>query len=308
MIKFVLLSILCVLIACSSQSNDSHMDRRDIEIFNQTPVWGLVKAIDDNNMEVIKSIIKNDTSLLNYQEPTFGISPLQRAVGIRHYEAAELLLELGANPNQKSYIGFSPIYEALEDGWYNNTVETDSSMLNLLFRFGADPNIIYESSNKEVAGEGEISVIENKISPLIYAISHSSGSKKIKSLLKHGADINYRTPLGTTPTVEALRMKNIEIAHLLIVDGHANISQPYYYNKIGLDEIDSLNPKYPIELLLNLTYNIPSYEYTLKKEIIQVFQNEGWDYDTLKENIPKHILERIKKNHPNDIEEYIQKY
>lgn len=304
MIKFALFSVLCALIACSSQSNDSQMDRRDIEIFNQTPAWGLVKAIDDNNIEVIKSIIKNDTSLLNYQEPTFGMSPLQRAVGSRHYEATKLLLELGANPNQKSYIGDSPIYEALGDGWYNNTVEKDSSMLNLLFRFGADPNIIYESSNKE----GEVSVIENKTSPLVYAIAHSSGSKKIQSLLKHGADINYRTPLGTTPAVEALRMKNIEIAHLLIVNSHANISQPYYYNKIGSVEIDSLNPKYPIELLLNLIYEIPSHEYTLKKEIIQVFQNEGWDYDKLKENIPKHILERIKKKHPNNMEEYLQKY
>lgn len=305
MIKFVLFSALCVLISCSSQSNDSHMDdRRNIEIFNQTPAWRLVKAIDNDNIEAIKLIIQSDPSLLNYQEPTFGISPLQRAVGSRHYEAAKLLLELGANPNLKSDIGDSPIYEALGDGWYNTTVEENPSMLNLLLQFRADPNILYESSNDD----GVVDVIENKTSPLIYAIAHSSGSKKIQSLLEHGADINYRTPLGTTATVEALRMKNIEIAHLLIVDGHTDISEPFYYYKIGTAEIDSLNPKYPIELLLNLVYEIPSHEYTLKREIIQVFQNAGWDYNSLKKNIPKHIREGIRKKHPDDLEEYINKY
>lgn len=280
------------------------MDRRNIEIFNKTPAWGLVKAIDNDDIETIELIIQSDPSLLNYQEPTFGISPLQRAVGSRHYEATKMLLELGANPNLKSDIGDSPIYEALGDGWYNPTVEENPSMLNLLFKFGADPNIIYESSNDD----GVVDAIENKTSPLIYAIAHSSGSKKIQSLLEHGADINYKTPLGTTPTVEALRMKNIEIAHLLIVDGHTDISEPYYYYKIGTAEIDSLNPKYPIELLLNLVYKIPSREYTLKREIIQAFQNEGWDYNSLKKNIPKHIREGIRKKHPNDLEEYLSKY
>lgn len=280
------------------------MDRRNIEIFNQTPAWDLVKAIDNDDIETIKLIIQSDPSLLNYQEPIFGISPLQRAVGSRHYEATKVLLELGANPNLKSDIGDSPIYEALGDGWYNTTVEENPSMLNLLFQFGADPNIIYESSNDDEV----VDVVENKISPLIYAIAYSSGSKKIQSLLEHGADINYRTPLGTTPTVEALRMKNIEIAHLLIVDGHTDISEPYYYYKIGTAEIDSLNPKYPIELLLNLVYKIPSREYTLKREIIQAFQNEGWDYNNLKKNIPKHIREGIRKKHPNDLEEYLSKY
>lgn len=304
MIKFVLFSALCIFISCSSQSNNSHSNRRDIEIFNQTPAWDLVKAIDNDNTEGIKLIIQSDTSLLNYQEPTFGITPLQRAVGSRHYEATKLLLELGANPNLKSDIGDSPIYEALGDGWYNTTVEESPSMLNLLFQFGADPNIIYESHNDD----GVVDAIENKTSPLIYAIAYSSGNKKIQSLLEHGADINYRTPLGTTPTVEALRMKNIEIAHLLIVDGHTDISEPYYYYKIGTTEIDSLNPKYPIELLLHLVYDIPSHEYTLKSEIIQVFQNEGWDYNHLKKNIPKHILERIRQKHSDNLEEYLNKY
>lgn len=268
------------------------MDRRNIEIFNKTPAWGLVKAIDNDDIETIELIIQSDPSLLNYQEPTFGISPLQRAVGSRHYEATKMLLELGANPNLKSDIGDSPIYEALGDGWYNPTVEENPSMLNLLFKFGADPNIIYESSNDD----GVVDAIENKTSPLIYAIAHSSGGKKIQSLLEHGADINYKTPLGTTPTVEALRMKNIEIAHLLIVDGHTDISEPYYYYKIGTAEIDSLNPKYPIELLLNLVYKIPSREYTLKREIIQAFQNEGWDYNSLKKTSQNIYVKGLEKN------------
>lgn len=305
MIKFVLIiPILCTLNACSAQSNHSNMDRRDIKIFCQTPCWGLAKAIDDNDVVAINHIIKSDTTLLNYQEPILGISLLQRAVGIRHFESTKLLLQLGANPNVKSYIGYTPIYEALGDGWYSSIIEEDSSILNLLLQYGADPNIIFDSSS-----DGEtVDVIENKTSPLIFAVGHSSGANKIHSLLEYGADINYRTPLGTTPSIEALRMKKIEIAHLLIVDNHANISEPYYYNKIGSAEVDTLNPKYPIELLLNLVYDIPSHEYTLKQEIIQVFQNEGWNYYNLKKKVPKPILEMIRKKHPNDFQEYLHKY
>ena len=306
MTKLALLSIVCALSTCSLQNKDSGRDYRDIEIFNQTPAWDLVNAIENDNTEAIKSIIKNDTSLLNYQEPTMGISPLQRAVGGRHYEAAKLLLELGANPNLKSYIGESPIYEALGDGWYSTTVEEDPSMLNLLFQFGADPNLLYEYEEND--NEDEINVIENKISPLIYAMTFSSGNKKIHSMLEHGADINYRTPFGTTPAVEALILGRIDVAHFLIVEAHANISEPYYSRLTESGDIESRTPHYPVNLLISLVYEIPSHEYTLKKEIIQVFQNEGWDYDKLKENIPKHILEKIKEMHPDDFEEFIQKY
>ena len=313
MIKFALFSVLCVFIAASAtQGRNVRMDKRYIEIFEGTPAWDLVKAIDNDDLEAIDSIIRSDTSLLNYQEPAMGISPLQRAVGSRHYKAAELLLKLGANPNLRSYSSISPIYEAISDGWYANLPEKDPYMLKLLLRFGADPNMIYESSIAKEKRNGVIDVIEHKISPLIYAIELSSGNEKIQSLIDHGADIHYRTPMGTTPTVAALRSGNIEIAHSLIVDGHTDISEPYYYYKLdkigGPAEIDSLNPQYPIELLIYLIYDIPSEEYALKRDIIKVFEDEGWDYNKQKEDIPGHILSKIRHMHPDDFEEYLEKY
>lgn len=118
--------------------------------------------------------------------------------------------------------------------------------------------------------------------------------------------------MGTTPTIAALRHENIEIAHSLIVDGHTDISQPYYYYNLGKigepAEIDSLNPRYPVRLLIYLIYDIPSEKYTLKRDIIKVFENEGWDYNKQKEDIPKHILAKIRHMHPDDFEEYLEKY
>lgn len=313
MIKFALFSVLCVFIAASAtQGKSARMDKRYIEIFDQTPAWDLVKAIENDDIGAIDSIIRNDTSLLNYQEPSMGISPLQRAVGIRSYKAAELLLKLGANPNLRSDSSISPIYEAISDGWYDNLPEEDPSMLNLLLRFGADPNLIYESYVLKEKREGVYDFIEDKTSPLIYAIRLSSGNKKIQSLIDHGADIHYRTPMGTTPTVAALKSGKIEIAHSLIVDSHTDISQPYYYYKSdkigGLPEIDSLKPRYPVGLLIYLVYDIPSERYNLKRDIIKVFENEGWDYNKEKEDLPKNILSKIRHMHPDDFEEFLEKY
>lgn len=186
MIKFALFSVLCVFIAASTtQGRNARMDKRYIEIFDGTPAWDLVKAIDNDDLEAIDSIISNDTSLLNYQEPAMGISPLQRAVGIRSYKAAELLLKLGANPNLRSYSSISPIYEAISDGWYDNLPEKDPSMLNLLLRFGADPNMIYNSAIEEEKTNGVFDVIENKTSPLIYAIELFMLSNYLQEIKKY---------------------------------------------------------------------------------------------------------------------------
>lgn len=289
-------------------STEEHMDSRDIRIFYQTPAWNLVRAIEKDDIKLIELLIKQDTSLLNYQVPDYGITPLRRAVGGRHYGAAKLLLELGANPNLKTGVGKTAIYDAIADGWYADYPEEDTSMLRLLLEYGADPNLIYISPIPNTGGY--MDAIEDSISPLIYAIEFSWNAEKIKLLIDYGADINYKTPRGKTAAISALIMENIEIAHLLIVEKRVDISAPYYnYNLASFEnELDTLHPKYPVGLLIYMIYDIPSKNYRLKRDVIQRFEDEGFNYDECKIDLPQGIISSIRKKHPDDFEEYLQKY
>lgn len=290
---------------CNQSSSTESLDKTDIRIFNQTPAWGLVKAIENDDSNTVKDIIYKNPELLNFQEPVYGISPLQRAVGRRKYASAKTLIELGADVNLQSKIGDAPIFDAICYKWGDENSIYDNKMLKFLLESGADPNIVY---NYRTNDSEETNVIEYGTTPLMYAIAYSDGYQLVKLLVKYGAKIDAKTPLGTTAAIEALRSGDIQSAYYLIVLHNANIKEPYYYYKIGTVEIDSLNPKYPIELLLDLVYDIPSCEFSLKKEIIQVFQNNGFNYNDIKNNIPKHIYEKIKMKHPNDLKEYLMSY
>lgn len=87
---FIVLCMLCCLFMyCTAQQSYSseeseEIDITDIRLFNQTPAWELVKAIEKDDSKKIKEILHKNPNLLNYQEPVYGMSPIRRAVGRRN--------------------------------------------------------------------------------------------------------------------------------------------------------------------------------------------------------------------------------
>jgi hypothetical protein len=57
-----------------------------------------------------------------------------------------------------------------------------------------------------------------------------------------------------------------------------------------------------------MTYEIGTDKYYKKMSIIQEFERQGVDYKSRKEKISKLILRKIKKMHPDDWQEYLNKY
>lgn len=302
--KLFVVLILLIIICCTNSNQCENYSKTDMELFHQTQAWELVKAIEHNDCRKIQEIISMSPELINFQEPLYGISPLQRAVGTRKIEAVKTLITLGANVNLKSKIGDAPIFDAIGYEWNDYLPSSDGAMLHLLLKNGADPNLLYSCP----PDEEEVNVIEDCTSPLMYAIAYSSGYQLVKLLVEYGADINYKTRMGNTAAIEALKANDVESAYYLIVVLGAEISKPYYYCELGTSMVDFNEPFYPIDLLLNWIYDLESKEYSMKMDIVKKIEENGYSYDDRKKNIPQSILRKIKKMHPDNWQEYIKKY
>ncbi len=80
----------------------------------------LIKAVNDNNSEILKSLISSNQYFIDKTYDCLPIlTPLQYAVKINHERAVQMLLELGADVNQESaYYETSPPKE--EEMWDDN--------------------------------------------------------------------------------------------------------------------------------------------------------------------------------------------
>lgn len=304
----------CVFLLSGCINNEAHIRWGDINLFRDTPAWELICAIEDDNAWKIKKIIRESPKILDYREPQWGLTPLQRAVGKRKYKAAEMLLILGANPNVRLKNGMPLIFDAIDPEWGECIEENDTRMLELLLKYGADPNFNEEEGKIRLGSE------ERDRSPLIYANRPLQTLDKTKLLVEYGADVNYATKYGTTAAIEALESGLIENAHLLIAEKAADITKPYYTDTTYIDkttgsvikEINYRNSYYPADDLIRLMYPLDSKEYQLKKEIIQAFEAQGVDYNQWKKDGKEWIVrwakERVKEDYPDNWEEYFEKY
>lgn len=297
-----ILMVIFILSLISCNNKYEKLTVKDIEIFKDTPAWNLAKALEKSNLRKTESILsKNNTDLMNYQDPEFGTTLLMRAISTENYKAVEFLLQNGANPNTVSKTGTTALFRAVAHSWEDVSASEDSKYVKIVLDNGADPNIPYCAPE----AEGTISPIECGTSPLMYATLR--GFEKTKLLIDFGADINYKTDLGTTAAVEVLMMKKVDVAYYLIVEKKAKVNDPYYYYYLNdRSKINYEKPHLPISLLENWLFELGSKEHSLKMEIVKEFKRQGQDYWSINKH-PK-TVERIKKLYSNNWQEYLEKY
>jgi hypothetical protein len=301
--KYVLFFLQFLLLTGCNQVPKENLTVSDIEIFKNTNAWDLIQAVNSSDVSEIKNILKKHQELVNFQDPIFGTTCLMWAISSEKYKSAQILLENGADPNIISKTGTTALFRAISFSWSDAGANKDPKFVKLLLDFKADTNINYCAPKIE----GQTSSIECGTSPLIHSISR--GFEKIKLLVNAGANINYQTKSGNTAAYESLLMKDVDAAYFLIVQHKAKITDPVYsYSLDGADTIDTSKFHYPVDLLLDWTFELNSSEYQKKKEIIAEFNRQGVDYKGRKENISDLILRRIKKMHPDDWAEYVKKY
>lgn len=278
---------------------------KDIEIFENTPAWELAKAVDDENISKIVKLVNSNPALVNYQEPVFGMTLLIRAIGTEKYNSAECLLKCGADPNIASYIGLTTLLQASSFSWNDIFAKKKTKFAKLLLDYNADPNIVYNSSEKY----RKTNYISYKKSPLMFSVGPGSNIEITKLLVEHGAMINYKTEVGETAAIKALSFKDVNAAYYLIVEKKAKVNEPYYFYDISNDTLIERNrPLYPIDLLLDWVFELESDKYLKKMDIVQEFNKQGVNYYGRKKDIGEDRLYQIKTLYPNNWKNYLNKY
>lgn len=297
----VLIVIVCAFVYGVINLNDKPVNPtiEDVEIFFNTPVWELAKAVKSQSIGKIEKILASSPEYINYQDPKYGSTLLMWSIGMEKYKSAEALLHLGADPNiPTTDYGETPLFRAAEYSWIDGLNKKDPKFVELLLRYGADPNIPYIGVDEV----GMKSVVEPGTSPLMNSVG--CGIKKTKALVEAGADLNYKNKYGRTAAVHALMTKeDLSYAQYIILEKRAVISEPYYnrFDKLGTD-----SEYYPVELLRRWIFDLESEEYQIKMKIIDEFERQGVDY--YETPISDRTIELIKTRYPKTWEEYIELY
>lgn len=312
-IKTVLLIMGVLLGICQMNTKVYGMEGYEIlkvQIYKNTPAWELALAVKKQNTKKIEKILKSQPELLNYQDPKYGVTLLLWAVGTEKYKSVETLLKCGADSeiasnDKTTWGGQTPLLVAARYSWVDRQAKKDPKYVKLLLSYGADPNLCYSGF---LNAPGERSMIEVGTSPLMRSIG--CGIEKTKALLEAGADINYKTELGTTAAIIALfaggpnaTLDAMQYAHYLIVEKKAKVSD-YYYSRYSFS--DPTRKFYPVDILRSWIYPLDSEKYQIKMEIVEEFARQGVNYWETKIN--DFTLGIIKKSYPDTWEEYIKKY
>lgn len=286
----------------------------NINIFKDTPIWELALAVKEQKTWTIKKIVKKNPELVNFQEDKYGASLLFWAIGMEKYKSAEELLKCGADPNVVSKTSQkTPLHIAAGFSWIDNEAKKDAKYVNLLLKYGADPNRSPLTESDESDGISKFTV-ESSATPLMKSIG--CGFEKTKALVEAGADINYTTKNGNTVAINALfeggpgaMIEYMEYARYLVAQKGAKVTEPYYPHRIfgNPNPNKDLNEKFfPVDILRTWVYDLNSEKYKIKMEIVEEFNRQGVNY--WKTEIPRPILQQIKKRYPDTWEEYIKKY
>ena len=285
--------------SCATRDNNE-ITMKDIRIFQNTSAWDLAQAVETERISEIEIVANKNPELLNYRDPIFGTTLLMWSVSMEKYRAALALLEAGADPNIRSNSGATALFKAISYSWIDTKAKQESRYVELLLKYGADPDLVYIGKKKE----GVTDPIEKGTSPLMHAVSRSFA--KTRALVEAGANINYKTQTNQSAATTALIMEKLDVAYYLIVEKKASVSEPFYFYEIGSDSINYKKKYYATDLLRNWIYELDSYEYRKKMAIVAELKRQGLDYRST--NIPESTLERIKILHPKNWEEYLERY
>lgn len=292
----IILIVLFIAVSCNNKeekvnNRESKINKRellgnDVRLFQDTPVWNLAKAVEDENLTLIKDEINLKKTNPNYKEPKFGSTLLMLGIKNNKYKSVNLLLTLGADPNLgDSYTGETAMICAAKS--------SDIKYLKLLLKYKGNPN----SRENVQTKNGD----QARKTALTSAISYydSASLEKVKLLIDAGADLNYYNEGHTDlPLGLSLTLDKMDVALYLIQKG-ANYSLPMSKDSKGQNI-------YILKALRQCVFDLESTEFQQKKQIIEYLKNKGLDYSN--EPIPEKTLKKIKKKYSKNWMEYIEKY
>ncbi len=236
----------------------------DFALFRNTPVNSLAKAVEEQDTIEIQKLVNNNNFDVNFQEPRFGNTLLLLALINNRRFSAEKLLNLGANPNLRSFDNSSPFLETC----FNATeIEKPGEILQMLINHGADVNSIQQDTTLDQFGKTKY----YKASALRLACLYGN-LETVKTLVENGASITSYGNNEDAILSSAILSRKLDIAKYLMIDKHAPLPEYCVVRQPGMKS----ERKMTIADMLNeydFKNNPPMNK--LKVEILSYLRNKG---------------------------------
>jgi len=281
---------LLAIFSCTYIDRDAPIDisrlvGRDYRLFQKTKAWELAKAVEDEDIDKINTIVKNDTSLINQKEPKYGQTLLMLTVRNQQYRSFKSLLENKANVNIYSdFSGSSALIIACEKH------NCDPVFVIELLLYGAKVNDIEVGERKE--GNS------TRFTPLI-AASGTGNLEIVKLLIQKGANVNYKNEYNESALSASVMTNEYDVALYLLQHG-ADYSSPIFFREQESREM------YAIDCLREDFFEIDSPLHKKKMKIVEFLRSKGIEYND--SPIPEYIKEKAQKKYPFSWKDYLKKY
>lgn len=257
-----LLSLLIAMIhivACQDAKSKYYAD--DIEIFKNSPVWKLAKAIDKHDIKEAEKLLNKHPDWVDYQDSKFGVtllywcflnSPSKRSWEEYYYEEAKLLIEYGANPYLKDGQGGFPLLKAAEV--YKGSTKFIQLCLN------SKHTAKLPDSTKRFFINEALLVACGRVTP--------EELESVKLLVEAGGDINYFSSDSTkTPFMESITKDNMNVAKYLVIEKGADYD---IYVKRMVDGVRLSM----LKRLLDLDYSKQPKKQKIKEDIVHYIEEQ----------------------------------
>lgn len=256
-----LIIIFCFSLSACGQTTGN----RNVDFFKQTKAYDLAKAVYASDISKIENLVKSDTSLLTFNNPTSGSNVLALSIYTEKYDALKKLLELGGNPNSINPLTKeSLLMESITPFGSQFEWRQEHQYAKLLLESGANPNYTIE---KDSVNEKGYSI--NASNPIVKASSEHI--ELLKVLIKHGAEYNIRVN-GKTPFAHAVSGRKFDIINYYIDTLKVNVHEP-----MRIRSNDSLFIQDYIHKFMN--YEESSDNYIKTQVLIDKLKKMGIDFE-----------------------------
>jgi ankyrin repeat protein len=266
--KILKKNMLFALMFCLSLSSCSQtLGERNLEFFRETRAYDLAKAVAEADLKRIEQIVKDDTTLLFFTNPTSGSNVLELCLYVEQFESFKKLLELGANPNFINPITrYSILIDACKFYYKPEAYTVDLRYIQSLLEYGANPNYAVEEEFENEKGHHYLAK-----SPLREA--STIDLNMVKLLIKYGADPYHKIKQDqSTPFSKAVARGKLDIIYFYIDTLKVDVHQP-----MKIRSNDSLF----IQDYINkfMSYIEGTEQDKKKQELIDKLKKMGVDFD-----------------------------
>ncbi|GGE35277.1 hypothetical protein [Psychroflexus planctonicus] len=273
--KYIVFLIPLIFYSCLDFRPPSH----NFSNFYDTPAERIVKAIEKNDLEVIREEANKNEEILNFKDPKYNISLLSIAILNDRKKAFEELLKLGANPN---IINGRRCDTPLGAAVKFEPPNCNMFFINKLVEYNADVRLRYgdeygEACNNVLNNEAIVDVIVYKSDDMkcgirmLQALTANIGCVDLN--VNNNPEDFYHNIINSS-LVEA----NLEALKFFIIDLKCEVPDKIFVNGAAVEDFGS--GYFTLEEILASdsfpTRNKP-FNAEVREELLNYLKNNGTD-------------------------------